>query len=93
MKFMLFDKDEAFVSVISDASYARNFEEINGEDTLTIKTRDGAVEKNFRILYPAKTGDWKEYIVKEIYEHNDHFGLEKELYCESSFYETLGDFT
>jgi len=92
MKFMLFDKDEVFVSVISDASYARNFEEINGEDTLTIKTRDGAVEKNFRILYPAKTGDWKEYIVKEIYENNDHFGLEKELYCESSFYETLGDF-
>ena len=58
MKFMLFDKDEVYVSVISDASYARNFEEINGEDTLTIKTRDGVVEKNFRILYQAKTGDW-----------------------------------
>ena len=75
MKFMLFDKDEVYVSVISDASYARNFEEINGEDTLTIKTRDGAVEKNFRVVYQAKTGIWKEYIVKEIYENNDHFGL------------------
>lgn len=92
MRFLLFNKDEEYVSTITDASYAHHFEEINGEDTLTIKTRDGVVEKNFRILYPAKTGIWKEYIVKEIFESNDHFGLEKELYCESSFYETLGDF-
>ncbi len=92
MRFLLFDKDEQYIDSLQDVSYARHWEEINGEDTLTIKTRDAEVRKNFRILYQTQAGYFKEFIVKEIAEIHGYYGLEKELYCESSFYETLGDF-
>ncbi len=92
MRFLLFDKDEQYIDSLQGVSYARHWEEINGEDTLTIKTRDAEVRKNFRILYQTQAGYFKEFIVKEIAEIHGYYGLEKELYCESSFYETLGDF-
>ena len=92
MRFLLFDKDEQYIDSLQGVSYARHWEEINGEDTLTIKTRDTEVRKNFRVLYQTQAGYFKEFIVKEIAEIHGYYGLEKELYCESSFYETLGDF-
>lgn len=92
MRFLLFDKDEQYLSRLEIVSKAIQPEEINGEDTLTLTTRDSIVDKNQRIVYKTELGYWKEYIVKGIDKtHNDR-GIEYNLHCESSFYETLGDY-
>lgn len=93
MRFLLFDRDENYIGTVKDVTYARHLEEINGEDTLTLETLETTqVEKNQRIVYRTRTGHWKEFIVKEIHETHGHYGIRNEIYCESSFYETLGDY-
>src|SRR5690606_824520 len=43
-------------------------------------------------VYRDKEGNWKEFIIKGIEEIKQPDGIIKSVYCESSFYETLGDY-
>lgn len=92
MKFLLFDRNENYISILKDVTEAKHTEEINGEDTLEITTLDKNIGKNYRIAYKDKLGHWKEFIVQEIEETHNKEGLGKTIFCESSFYETLGDY-
>ncbi len=49
-------------------------------------------EKGQRILYKDEYGFWHEFIIRGVEEIRDHSGYYKELFCESSFYELLGDY-
>lgn len=92
MKLLLFDRGENYIKTLKDVIQVHHSEEINGEDILEITTLDIDVKKGYRIAYESKLGHWKEFIVKEIEDTHDSEGLEKTLFCESSFYETLGDY-
>lgn len=88
----LFDKNEKYIGNLQYVLEAKHLEEINGEDVLTLTTLDNRVEKGFRIVYRDKEGNWKEFIIKGIEESKQPDGIIKSVYCESSFYETLGDY-
>lgn len=87
---LLFDREENYLRKLKDVIEAKHTEEINGEDTLQVTTLD-EVEKGYRILYKSSAG-WKEFVIKGIDESHTAEGIEKKLDCESSFYETLGDY-
>ena len=87
---LLFDRNENYISTLKDVLEARHTEEINGEDALELTTLDQRVSKGHKIAYKADV--WKEFIVKEIEESHTDDGIEKKLFCESSFYETFGDY-
>lgn len=88
----LFDKNEKYIGNLQYVLEAKHLEEINGEDVLTLTTLDNRVEKGFRVVYRDKEGNWKEFIIKGIEEIKQPDGIIKSVYCESSFYETLGDY-
>ena len=90
--FLLFDRNEKYISTLKDILEARHTEEINGEDTLDLTTLDQSVSKGHKIAYKANTGEWKEFDVKEIAETHTLDGIERAIFCESSFYETFGDY-
>lgn len=90
--FLLFDRNENYISTLKDILEARHTEEINGEDTLELTTLDQRVSKGHKIAYKANTGEWKEFDVKEVEESHTNDGIERAIFCESSFYETFGDY-
>lgn len=92
MKFLVFDREENLISILKDVIDAKHTEEINGQDTLEITTLDLTIKKYFKILYKTKYGYWKEFIVKKIQDIHTNAGIEREIFCESSFYETFGDY-
>ncbi len=92
MKFLIFDREENYISTLKDILEARHTEEINGEDTLELTTLDQRVSKGHKIAYNTNTGEWKEFVVKEVEESHTSDGIEKRIFCESSFYETWGDY-
>jgi phage minor structural protein len=90
--FLKFSRDEIKIGTLKDIVSAKHIEEINGVDALEIETLDIDVEKGYRIVYKDRYGNFKEFIVTEIEEQNFGGGIIKRLYCESSLYETLGDY-
>lgn len=90
--FLLFDRNENYISTLKDVLEASHTEEINGEDTLELTTLDQRASKGHKVAYKANTGEWKEFDVKEITETHALDGIERNLFCESSFYETFGDY-
>lgn len=92
MKFLLFDREENYIKNIKNIIVARHTEEINGDNTLKIETLDACIKKGFRIAYKSKYGVWHEFIVKEVEEVHGNEGLINTLFCEDSFYETIGDY-
>lgn len=93
MKFILLDRNEKWIRNLEDITTAIHTEEINGEDILEFTTVDYKdIQKKYRVLYKTKYGYWKEFIVEEIEETHDIEGLGKRIFCESSFYETFGDY-
>lgn len=92
MKFLLFNKEEKLIGTLKNILEAKHTEEINGEDTLGLITLDQNIQKGYKVTYKDKYGNWQEFIVNEIEESHAEVGIEKNLFCESSFYETLGDY-
>lgn len=97
MRFKVFDKNERLKCVLKDIIFAQSTEEINGEHTLTFRilgdnANAGHIEKGARIVYKDDYGYWQEFIVKKIEDKHGTEGLYKTAFCESSFYETLGDY-
>lgn len=92
MKFLIFDREENYLGTLKDVLEAKHTEEINGEDVLSIATLDKSIGKGYKLAYKDKYGYWKEFIIKEIEESHTNGGIEKRLFCESSFYETFGDY-
>lgn len=90
--FLFFDRNENYISTLKDVLEASHTEEINGEDTLELTTLDQRVSKGHKIAYKSNTGDWHEFSVKEVEESHTSDGIEKMIFCESSFYETWGDY-
>lgn len=88
----LFDREEKYIGNLKYTLVANHYEEINGEDTLEFTTLDNQVEKGFRVVYKDIYGHWKEFIIKGIEEEKKEDGIIKYVFCESSFYETLGDY-
>ena len=80
MKFLLFDRNENYISTLKDVTEAKHTEEINGEDTLEITTLDKNIGKDYRIAYKDKLGHWKEFIVREIEETHNKEGLGKTIF-------------
>ncbi len=90
--FLLFDREENYMGKIKDIITIKHTEEINGENILEIITLDVSIQKEYRILYKSIYGYWNEFIVKGIEEEHTNEGIERTLYCENSFYETIGDY-
>ncbi|HHX11536.1 MAG TPA: hypothetical protein GX731_01845, partial [Clostridiales bacterium] len=90
--FLLFDRNENYISTLKDILEARHTEEVNGEDTLDLTTLDQRASKGHKIAYKSNTGEWKEFDVKEVTETHTLDGVERAIFCESSFYETFGDY-
>lgn len=92
MKFLLFDREENYIRNLENVTLAKHSEEINGEDVFELEIAGNTdIKKGYRIVYKSKYGYWNEFIVKEI-EKSRTDTLVTRLFCESSFYETLGDF-
>lgn len=93
MRYLLFDRNEDLVGALSNTTIGIHSEAINGENILEITTFDTKeIEKNYRVVYKDEYGYWHEFIVRGIEEEKTESGLKKELFCESSFYETIGDY-
>lgn len=91
-KFLLLNREEEYIQTLKNVTVAKGNEIINGEDTLDLTVFDTEIEKNYRILLQDNYGKWQEYIVQEIEESHTDKGIRKKVYCESSIYETIGDF-
>lgn len=91
-KFLLLNREEEYVQTLKNVTSAKGNKIINGEDTLDLTVFDTEIEKNYRILLQDNYGKWHEYIVQEIEESHTDKGIRKKVYCESSIYETIGDF-
>lgn len=91
MRFVLFDRNEELIGALIDVLKAKHTEEINGEDVLEITTLS-IVEKGQRIAYEDKYGIWHEFIIKGVEESHGDVGIERTVFAESSFYETIGDY-
>ncbi len=97
MIFKIFDKDEEYICNLKNLITASHEEELNGKDILEFsilgsnKNAD-KLEKKGRVIYKDRLGDWKEFIIQRIEEEHNEEGLVIEVYCESSFYETFGDY-
>ncbi len=89
---LLFDREEKCMGKIKDIITIKHTEEINGENILEIITLDVSIQKEYRILYKSIYGYWNEFIVKGIEEEHTNEGIQRTLYCENSFYETIGDY-
>lgn len=90
MKLILLDRNENYLRNIEGVVLAERHVELNRHDLLMLETL-GEVEKEQRILYRDELHKWHEYIVKEVKKLHDtrvHYSV----YCESSFYETIGDY-
>lgn len=86
----LFDRNEKYLFDFEPLS-AINKEILNGEDVLNITVDfETVVDKGYRIVCKDRLGAWKEFIIQQI-EENRTDGT-REIYGESSFYETLGDY-
>lgn len=93
IKILLFDREEILQGTLKDIVDIKHPEEINGENVLEITTFDNQeIKKGYRIVYKDIYGYWHEFIIKGIEEIREDKGIEKQLFCESSIYETLGDF-
>ena len=93
MKILLFDRDEILQGTLKNVVEAKHTEELNGENILEITTYDTQeIKKDYRIVYKDIYGYWHEFIIKGIEEIREDEGIKKQLFCESSFYETLGDY-
>ena len=90
--FLLFDKSENYIAILKNVISAKNTEEINGENTLEITTLDKVVDKGYKVAYKSDLGLWCEFIVAGVETEHTSEGIEKRLFCESSFYETIGDY-
>ena len=91
-KFLLLNREEEYVQTLKNVTVAKGNKIINGEDTLDLTVFDTEIEKNYRILLQDNYGKWHEYIVQEIEESHTDKDIRKKVYCESSIYETIGDF-
>jgi phage minor structural protein len=97
MRILIYDRNENYKCGLSDLEKAVHEEELNGKNILKfslLATTDGVqhLEKNGRVLYKDRQGYWQEFILREIKESHANNELIKEIYCEHSFYETLGDY-
>lgn len=91
--FLVLDRDENYIGKLKEVVEAKHTEELNGENILEIATFDTQeIKKGYRIVYKDIYGYWHEFIIKGIEEIREDKGIEKQLFCESSIYETLGDF-
>lgn len=88
----LYDLDENYIKNIEIFDYEYKWM-LNGDHTLIFSTLDPDVQERFRILYKDRLDEWREFIVTEpTVEHDEDGKIIYEIYCEDSFYETLGDF-
>lgn len=92
MKLLLLNREEELVSIISETTSDPIYDEVlNGEDTFEFEVSELSIEKGYRVLFQDINSDWREYIVTGIEEKHNRNGLRKKVYCESSYYELLGD--
>lgn len=93
MKFLIFNREETLIGFLKGIESARQSIEINGEDILEIYINEiSDVEKGYSIVFKDNYGYWHEYKVKEIEKSHAESGIFKYVFCESSFYETNGDY-
>lgn len=92
MKLLLLNREEELVSIISETTSDPIYDEVlNGKDTFEYEVAEYSVKKGYRVLFQDINSDWREYIVVGIEEIHNRNGLRKKIYCESSYYELLGD--
>lgn len=89
---LLFNREEEYIGKLKNIIEAKHYEELNGENTLNLTLVGNEIEKNYRIVYKDIYGIWHEFIVKGIEEEKTDNKIIKHIYCESSLYETLGDY-
>lgn len=91
--FLVLDRDENYIGKLKEVVEAKHTEELNGENILEIATFDTQeIKKGYRIVYKDIYGYWHEFIIKGIEEIREDKEIEKQLFCESSIYETIGDY-
>ncbi|MGE9896739.1 phage tail spike protein [Anaerovoracaceae bacterium SGI.195] len=56
-------------------------------DTLEFETYDNHIQKDYRILYLDTRKKWREFIVSEITEIHDEYGISYKVFCENSISE------
>lgn len=92
MKFILLDESENYLATLKDVTQAHHKEELNGEDYLELTSLDKNIKKGHKVLYKNYMGHWKEFIVQGAEEEHREGDFEHTQFCESSLYETIGDY-
>lgn len=96
MKIYLLNREEKLVQVLNESDFATDpvyKEEINGADTLEFELiSDVEIEKGFHVLFfDEDEENWREYTVISPVETRSSTGFTRNIYCESIFYELIGD--
>lgn len=97
MILKVFDKEENYICNLTNLVTAFHDEELNGQDILEFSVLGDNVnaehiQKKYRVLFKDRLGYWKEFVIEDIVTNHDNEGSLIEAYCESSFYETFGDY-
>lgn len=93
MKLILLNREENRIGFLDRTDNFEPYREINGEHILELTIEDDIqIEKEYKLLYQDNSGTWFEYDIKEIEEEKVDGIVKKHLFCEHSFYETLGDY-
>lgn len=87
--FKVSDKNEELRAVIDPENPIR-FRQVNGADTLTFISQI-PLHPEERILFTDRKGKDAEYIIKQSREVHQGDDLYFDIFCENSFYETIGD--
>lgn len=92
MKILLLDRNEDLIDFI-DVVEQKSTEIINADNVFEFESYYEGFEKKQRILFKVFNNEWKEFIIEGIEETHDSDGaISRHCYCESSFYETIGDY-
>ena len=90
VRFALFDRWGAQLRTLTDVASAVWTEELNGEDTLALKSAE-PIEKGQRIVWCDGLGTWHEHTVASVEQSHDDDGLWYSAVCENSVSELYGD--
>ena len=85
--FWQYDRWGAQLGTVNNVYSARHKDEINGEDSLTISAIASTLERDQRIVWRDKFGEWHEHMVTDCMTAHDGDMLTKSAFCKNSVYE------
>ncbi len=92
MTFFVFDRWGTQKGTLDGIISATHKDELNGEDSLTLKLTDCTLTKGDRVVWRDKFGVWHEHIANDIDDTHADAKIVSTVYCETSLAELYLDY-